>query len=149
MYSTDILRPDLPRAEFEAALARVMTADRCVLTTEEAGAPVHALVAATLAYFHSNDDDDGAERLARLELVLAAMPGADAAVAQDILGTLVRESDFTVRSNARFTRILQAFKAAGQTQRIDRSFAFSTRDELERKGQNRLERAWFENVLRP
>ena len=148
MYSTEILRPDLPRAQFEAALARVMTADRCVLRTEATGAHVHALVAATLAYFHSNDEYD-AERLARLELVLAAMPGVDAAVAQDILGTLVRESDFTVRSNARFTRILQAFKAAGQTQRIDRSFAFSTRDELERKGQNRLERAWFENVLRP
>ena len=37
MYSTEILRPDLPRAQFEAALARVMTADRCVLRTEEAG----------------------------------------------------------------------------------------------------------------
>ena len=77
------------------------------------------------------------------------MPGVDAAVAQDILGTLVRESDFTVRSNARFTRILQAFKAAKQTERIDRGFAFTTSEDLKRAGQNRLERAWFENVLRP
>jgi len=147
MYSSEILlQPDLPRAEFQARLRQVMTTDRCVLATAEAGVTVHALVAATLAYFHA-DDDEAIERLARMELVLAAMPGADAAVTQDLLGTLVREGSFTVRSNARFIRILQAFKAAGQTQRLDSGFKYSTGEELRRLRQKRLERAWFENVL--